>query len=161
MKSMQKRMLVIMTAAGLGLSSIAAVSAPWGDCGGGKGQMRGDPEQRAQMRQERRQARMEALEAQLGLNAEQQPSWQAFRAAMEAQHQTMAQHRQQKRQAGASVAQHFESRISFMEARLQGMKAVAKAADDLYQGLSAEQQTVMDDFFAKRGGRKGGGRRAG
>ncbi len=161
MKSMQKRMLVIMTAAGLGLGSIAAVSAPWGGCGGGEGQMRGDPEQRAQMRQERRQARMAALEAQLGLNAEQQPSWQAFRAAMEAQHRTMATHRQQKRQTGANMTQHFEFRIAFMEARLQGMKAVAKAADDLYQDLSAEQQTVIDDFFANRGSRKGGGRWAG
>jgi hypothetical protein len=170
MKTIHKRLLTGATVAVLSLGSVAAVSAPWGDCAGygqggagyghgKKGQQRGDPGQRAEMRQQRWEERMALLESRLNLNDEQQQAWQSFRAALDAQHRAMVGQRPRSERSGMNVMQQFDARIAFMEARLGGMKAVSKAVDDLYAGLSDEQKIVIDEFFANqsRRGPRGGG----
>lgn len=44
----------------------------------------------------------------------------------------------------------FEVRVQIMEQRLAGMKAVTKAAGDLYGVLDPDQKQVMDKFFTER-----------
>jgi hypothetical protein len=173
MKTIHKRLLTGATVAVLGLGSVAVVSAPpWGDCAGygqggagyghghgKKGQQRGDSGQRAEMRQQRWEERMALLESRLKLSGEQQEAWQSFRAALDAQHRSMAGQRPRSERSGMNVMQQFDARIAFMEARLGSMRAVSKAIDDLYGGLSDEQKVVIDEFFAnqfQRGPRGGG-----
>jgi uncharacterized coiled-coil protein SlyX len=172
MKTIHKRLLAGVAVAALGFGSTAVVSAPWGDCAGygqggagyghgKKGQQRGDPGQRAEMRQQRWEERMALLESRLNLNDEQQDAWQSFRAALDAQHRSMAGQRPRPERSGMNVMQQFDARIAFMEARLAGMRAMSKAVDDLYAGLSDAQKAVMDEFFAnqsQRGPRGGGAR---
>ena len=171
MKTIHKRLLTGATVVVLGLGSAAAVSAPWGDCGGyaqsgagyghgKKGQQRGDPEQRAQMRQQRWEERMELLQSQLKLNDEQQQAWQSFRAALEAQHRSMTGQGPRSERPDMDLVQQFDARIAFMEARLASMRAVSKAVDDLYAGLSDTQKAVISDFFANQFQRGPGGRGA-
>ena len=171
MKTLHKRLLTGAAVAVLGLGSVAAVSAPpWDDCAGygqggtgyrhghgKKGPQGGDPGQRAEMRQQRWEERMALLESRLKLNDEQQEAWQSFRAAVDAQHRAMAGQRPRSERSGMNVMQQFDARIAFMEARLASMRAVSKAVDDLYAGLSDEQKVVIDEFFANQSRRGPGG----
>jgi hypothetical protein len=169
MNAVQKRLMMTAAAVGLGLGSIAALSAPlqYGEGYGPRaercygGVRRSDPEQWLRMRQQRWEERIAALETRLALEEAQQESWRSFRAAVQAQRQSMAERGPRRRQAAADVddgrnaVEHFASRITFMEQRLEGMKATHKAMSDLYNELNDEQRAVMDEFFNKRFGRKG------
>lgn len=92
--------------------------------------------------------RLTTLKSELKLAAQQEAAWQTFEQTVKAQ---QAAHGQ------GHVAMHqgadpMQSRIAHMEQRLAGMKAVAKARDDLYQVLTPEQKTVADRFFGGRHG---------
>ncbi len=45
---------------------------------------------------------------------------------------------------------HFEEQTQAMEQNLTSMKAMTKAAGDLYATLDPTQKKVMDDFFTTR-----------
>lgn len=153
MPSTKKRFLA--GAAVLSLVSVAALSAPWGDCGGGGGHRHrgmgpgGGP---AFMQQQTQQ-----LETYLQLKPDQQAVWKAFAEAMAAHHQAMTEGRGGMRQEGANAVERFNSHVQFMEARLAEMKTVAKAAENLYAVLSPEQKAVMDLFFDRPAPRGFGG----
>jgi len=155
MQSTKKRLLAGAAALGLSLASVAALSAPWGDCGGWGGHRHrgmgpgGGP---ASMQRQTQQ-----LATYLQLKSDQQGVWKAFAEAMDAHHQAMAGGRDAMRQEGANAVEHFNRRIQFMEARLGEMKTVAQAADNLYAVLSPEQKAVMDQFFDRPGPRGFGG----
>lgn len=84
------------------------------------------------------------LKTELGLTSQQEPAWQAFEQTVRNQ---KAAHEQGRGpvQAGTDP---MESHIAFMEQRLAGMKAVAKARQDLYKVLTPEQKTIADRFFS-------------
>ena len=167
MKTLRKNLLAAAVVAGLGLSTIA-LAGPWGghgpmsgsdmeDCpmmGGGPkmgyGRMGGDPEQRMAMMQQRHAERMELLEARLKLKHEQQNAWKAFLAAQDARHAETMKIRQEMRDRETTAMAHFEERVQGMEQNLASMKAMAKAAGDLYASLDPTQKKVMDDFFTNR-----------
>lgn len=159
MKVMNKRFAIISTAAALGLASLAW-AGPDGDCpgfGGGPGDgpgggMRGAPEQRWDMIQERQEARLNLLKERLNLTDDQQPAWQTFETAQKAQ-RSLNKGDMEQLEAAQTVPERFAQRIQFMEQRLSSMQTLAKAADDLYTQLSPAQKAVMDTQFAQRGGR--------
>lgn len=157
MNLLRKRLLIAATVAGLSLGT-AAVAGPWGghgrmggDCpmmdgggpGGGKGQRMG-------MMQQHRAEQMELLEARLKLTANQAPAWKAFTAAQDAHHAAMMKMRQERRDQDATAMAHFEEQTQALEQNLTSMKAMTKAAGDLYAALDPTQKKVMDDFFTTR-----------
>ncbi|HRD64622.1 MAG TPA: Spy/CpxP family protein refolding chaperone [Candidatus Competibacter sp.] len=166
MKPLRKKLLIAAVAS-LGLTTIA-IANPWGgpgpmmgggpgDCpmmgggpGRGHGRMGGDPGQRMAMMQQFHAERMELLEARLKLKPEQQASWKAFLAAQDAHHDAMQKNRQEMRDKDETALAHFEEMAQNMEQNLASMKAMVKAASDLYATLDPTQKKVMDDFFTDR-----------
>jgi len=135
MKTTGKITLAIL--AGLGVAASAAVLAhghgplmgygPMGQC------MKGGPE-----------AHLGTLKTELKLTAKQEPAWQAFEKTVREQ---VASHGPGP--AGTSAGTDpMQARIAFMEQRLAGMKAVAKARADLYAGLTPEQKAVADRLMS-------------
>jgi Spy/CpxP family protein refolding chaperone len=154
MKTLNKLTLPVIAALGLGLASAAAFTAPETPCdkpgyGYGPRGPEGGSKHWGAMRA-RWAEQMEALRTKLQLNSGQEELWKGFTAAQTAQREAMSQHWQQMRTAKLNTLEYFNNRIQFMEERLTGMKAVTKAAEDLYASLSPEQKVVMDDFFANR-----------
>jgi hypothetical protein len=167
MKPLRKKLLIAATVAGLGLTP-AVFAGPWGghgpmwgggmeDCpmmgggpGKGYGRMGGGPEQRMAMRQQRHAERMELLEARLKLKPEQEAPWKSFLAAQDAHHAEMMKIRQDMRDRETTAMAHFEERVQGMEQNLTSLKAMVKAAGDLYASLDPAQKKVMDDFFTDR-----------
>ncbi|MBE2295347.1 MAG: Spy/CpxP family protein refolding chaperone [Phycisphaerales bacterium] len=164
MKTLRKRLLIAAAVAGIGLTT-AAFAGPWGgpgpmgggNFGGGCGMMDGSrgggPGQRQAMMQQYHAERMELLAARLKLKPEQEGVWKAFLAAQDTHHADKMKGRQEMREMrnrDTTVVAHFEQRVQIMEQRLAGMKAMTKAASDLYTALDADQKQVMDKFFADR-----------
>lgn len=174
MKTLRKNLLAVAVIAGLGLSAVA-VAGSWGghgammggDCpmmGGGYGGMmdggRGHPGQRHAMMQQYHAERMELLAARLKLKPEQEAAWKGFLAAQDAHHQAKFKSRQEMRDKDETALEHFQERVQSMEQNLAGMKALTKAADDLYATLDPTQKQVMDKFFTEQGQKRGQGRGA-
>lgn len=166
MKPLRKKLLTAVAVVGLGLATVA-VANPWGghgpmgggmgDCpmmgggpGHGHGRMGGDPQQRMAMMQRFHAERMELLEGRLKLKPEQQAAWKAFLAAQDTHHADMMKLKQDMRDRETTAIAHFEERIQGMEQHLTSMKAMAKAAGDLYATLDPTQKKAMDDFFTDR-----------
>jgi hypothetical protein len=179
MKTLRKNLLAVAVIAGLGLSAVTLAS-PWGgpgsmmmgggDCpmmggamvGGGYGPMmgggRGHPGQRHAMMQQYHAERMELLAARLKLKPEQEAAWKGFLAAQDAHHQAKFKARQEMRDKDETALEHFQERAQFMEQNLTNMKALTKAASDLYATLDPTQKQVMDKFFTERPAWRGQGR---
>jgi hypothetical protein len=177
MKTLRKNLLAAAVIAGLGLSAVA-VASPWGghgrmggDCpmmgGGGDGPMMGGqrgggPGARHAMMQQYHAERMELLAARLKLKPEQEAAWKGFLAAQDAHHQARFKARQEMRDKDETALEHFQERAQFMEQNLADMKALTRAAGDLYATLDPTQKQVMDKFFTDRpewrGQRRGQGR---
>ena len=160
MKTLRKRLLIAATVAGIGLTT-AAFAGPWGghgsmmgggpDCQMGGGPRGGGFGQRHAMMQQYHAERMELLAARLKLKPEQESAWKAFLGAQDARHAAMFKTRQEMRMQDRETAlAQFEVRVQIMEQRLAGMKAVTKAAGDLYAVLDPDQKQVMDKFFTER-----------
>ena len=166
MKTLRKNLLAVAVVAGLGLSAVA-IASPWGGygpmgggcpmmSGGGSGPMMdgqrgGGPRQRHAMMQQYHAERMELLAARLKLQPAQEAAWKEFLAAQDAHHQAKFKAMREMRRDRDETAQaHFEGRVQFMEQNLAGMKALTKAAGDLYATLDPTQKQVMDKFFTER-----------
>lgn len=87
-------------------------------------------------------ARLDRLKAELKLTAKQEPAWQAFEKAVQANKPV----RGEGRAAMAGGADPMQTRIAFMEQRLAAMKAIQKARVDLYKALTPEQKKAMDEY---------------
>ena len=180
MKALRKNLLAIAVVAGLGLSTVA-IASPWGGFGpmgggfgsmgggcpmmsGGDGPMMGDqrgmgPRQHRAMMQQYHAERMELLAARLKLQPAQEAAWKEFLAAQDAHHQARFKAMREMRRDRDETAQaHFEGRVQFMEQNLASMKALTKAAGDLYATLDPTQKQVMDKFFTERPAWQGRGR---
>ncbi len=157
MKTLRKNLLAVAVIAGLGLSAVA-VAGPWGGHGGMMDGGRGHPGQRHAMMQQYHAERMELLAARLKLKPEQETAWKGFLVAQDAHHQTKFKGRQEMRDKDETAPEHFQERVQFMEQNLTGMKALAKAADDLYATLDPTQKQVMDKFFTEHVQKRGQGR---
>lgn len=156
MNTLRKSLLIAATVGSLGLGTVA-FAGPWGghgrmgggDCpmmGGGPG---GNP-QRMGMMQQHHAEQMELLEARLKLTANQTAAWKAFTAAQDAHHAAKAKMWQERRDQETTAMAHFEEQTQAMEQNLTSMKAMTKAAGDLYATLDPTQKKVMDDFFTTR-----------
>ena len=157
---LRKHLLIVATVASLGLGAAAFAGpgggghgamggGPGGDCpmmGGGPG---GNPQRMAMMQQHHAE-QMELLEGRLKLKPEQQAVWKAFIAAQDAHRATMMNVWQEKRDKDVSAMAHFEEQTQAMEQNLTSMKAMTKAAGDLYAALDPTQKKVMDDFITTR-----------
>lgn len=182
MKTSRKIILGVAAATGLGLT-VAAFSAPpggWGDChyGDGPGMMmghmmgdgpgmrggRGDPEQmqeRMAQRQERMQERMTAhfdeVKSVLNLTEEQQPAWDSFVTTIQNQMGQMGPGMggMMNQAQGSDPMALMDSRIQFMEQRLEGMKEVRGAMEQVYTSLSDEQKAALRGYMAGHHGMMG------
>lgn len=84
-------------------------------------------------------ARLDAIESELKLNAEQAPAWETFNNTVRAQMQAM----------GAAHPRSFQNEdehIAFMEQRLEGMKAVQKARAELFDVLTPQQKAIVERY---------------
>lgn len=157
MNLLRKRLLIVATVAGLSLGT-AAVAGPWGghgrmgdgDCPMMGGDGPGGNPQRMGMMQQHRAEQMELLEARLKLTANQTAAWKAFTVAQDAHHAAKMKMRQERRDQDATAMAHFEEQTQVLEQNLTSMKAMTKAAGDLYAALDPTQKKVMDDFFTTR-----------
>jgi hypothetical protein len=84
-------------------------------------------------------ARLDTIESELKLTAEQTPAWEAFETVVRTQMQTMTE-------AHPHWSQDDNEHIAFMEQRLAGMKAVQKARTELYKVLTPEQKATADRY---------------
>ncbi len=159
MKTLRKRLLVAATVVGIGLTT-AAFAGPWGghgpmmgggpDCQMGGGPRGGGFGQRHAMMQQYHAERMELLAARLKLKPEQESAWKAFLGAQDERRAAMFKNRQEMRNRATTALAQFEQRVQRMEQRLASMKAMTKAAGDLYAVLDPDQKQVMDKFFTER-----------
>jgi Spy/CpxP family protein refolding chaperone len=92
------------------------------------------------------EARLDALKSELKLTAAQEPAWQAFESAVQAQKD--AHRGKHDMHDMAEGADPMQARIEHMEQRLAGMKAVAQARADLYAVLTPEQKAVADRLMS-------------
>lgn len=128
--------------AGLGVAASTAVLAHGygpmmghgpGGCGPMARGMAGGPE-----------VHLSTLKTELKLTAKQEPVWQAFEKTVREQ---VAARRSGP--AGTTAGTDpMQTHIAFMEQRLAGMKAVAKARADLYTVLTPEQKAVADRLMS-------------
>jgi periplasmic protein CpxP/Spy len=89
------------------------------------------------------EARLDALKSELKLSPAQEPAWQAFESAVQAQKNAHG--------AGHDMTEGtdpMQSRIDHMEKSLAGMKEIQKARTALYQVLTTEQKAVLDQHAA-------------
>jgi len=168
MKTLRKNLLAAAVVAGVGLPTIA-LAGPWGgqgpmggggmgDCpmmggygpGMGRGPMGDGPGYRMERMRQFHAERMELLEARLKLKPDQQNAWKGFLAAQDVHHAEKMKMRQERRDRDATAMAHFEEQTQAMEQNLASMKALTKAAGDLYATLDPEQKQVMDKFFTDR-----------
>lgn len=87
------------------------------------------------------EARLDALKSDLKLSPAQEPAWQVFELAVQAQKKTHG--------AGhdtADGADQMQARIGHMEQRLASMKEIQKSRNDLIQVLTPEQKAVLDQY---------------
>jgi len=155
MTRMQKIALALVAALSLGAASVTTLAGP----GCGHGGRFGDPEQRAEYREQRHQERMALLESQLALRDDQQAAWDELTAKLDAHHEARMQRGPGWRQGEGTAVERLNNMIGFMEERLNEMKAMAVEVEEFYNTLDAEQQATLDEFFAKRGpGSRHGGK---
>jgi protein CpxP len=138
MKTTGKITLSIL--AGLGLAASAAVMAHEHGPMMGHGQDGCGP--KAMGMAGEHEAHLSKFKTELKLTAAQEPAWQAFEKTVKAQQN--AHHGKHDMTEGGDPMQ---ARIDFMEQRLAGMKAVAKARADLFAVLTPEQKAVADNMM--------------
>ncbi len=85
------------------------------------------------------EARLDALKSALKLSPAQEPAWQAYETAVQAQKDV---HRGKHDMAEGTDP--MQARIAHMEQQLAGMKEIQKARNDLYQVLTPEQKAALD-----------------
>lgn len=94
-----------------------------------------------QCRDGKHAARLDALKSDLKLSPAQEPAWQAFESAVQAQKDMhLGKH------DVTEGTDPMQARIEHMEQRLAGMKEIQKARTELYQVLTDEQKAVLDKF---------------
>lgn len=149
MKASSKRTLGIAAALAVAIASASAVSAGAGDAQqgprggymGGPGMM-GDPGNWTAAIDNQ----LRALHKELGITQAQETAWQAYAAAARGRVAVMAAHHLAG-PAGMSYQGHF----AHMQAGVQQMAAMSKAATQLYEALSPEQRTKADSLLGNRG----------
>ncbi len=137
-----------------------------GDCDG-QGPMRGAMMRDGQMGQmgpmmaQRGEQRLERLHADLKINAQQEPLWQAFADKTKAEMgKGMQAMRSSPADAKLSAPERMEKMQAMMKERLAAMEGVNDSFKRLYAGLSDEQKAAADMHFNRMGmrGRNGMGR---
>lgn len=173
MKNLTRNTLIAATVIGLGvIGANLAAAGPYGGRGNcqnggymsqqmGPGAMSyprggmGQPMMNPQMRQQRMQQHLGAAEQALNLTAEQQPAWDRFVAARQANAQQMqAQRQAMMAQAGQGPQAMMANRMQFMEQRLERMKQARAELDALYAELTPEQRGIADQVLGPMGGRR-------
>jgi hypothetical protein len=136
----------------LSVSMAAAQPGGGGPCGG-NGPAKADVTERWERMQQYRTQRLESLEADLDLRAEQQAAWDRF-AETAATMGPPDRQRMRAAMAEGSSPDMLRNRASLMAERAARMSAMAEAAGQLYEVLDEEQRGIMDQHF--RGGGLGG-----
>lgn len=139
----------ILAAAGIGATAAASASGPGMtgkacDHAGAGGALKSSgycPQEMEGGPQARVDARLAALEEGLDLTDEQQPAWRAFEQAIRSRASAC-----KTDAAAAAQADPLQARIAELETQLSGMKAVAKAREDLIAVLTPEQKAMMAGF---------------
>lgn len=94
------------------------------------------------MHQARMDEKLSALKDELALRSEQQQAWQTFEQRVRAQaegHGPDPEHSSRK--------DPLQARIAHMEQRVEHMKVLAEAREELFAALSPEQAERMRGFF--------------
>lgn len=149
-----KRTHLLMTSLALALGAVTAAQAQpgmasyWAGCEGfgprGPQAVKFDPAERANRH-------LDVFKNRLKLTPEQEPLWNAYAEAVQAQAgkglEAMRALAQEKLSAPERLAKHE----SLLEARLAAMKAVHEHFNRLYAALTPEQKAIADVMMARPG----------
>lgn len=136
-------------AQGQGRMGPAAMMHQGGPMGGPMGHGPGDArhEPGARMAQH-----LDQVQRDLKLTPQQQPAWDAFRAAMTAQAEGMTAMRDQMQADGKTLPERLTQRQAMMEQGMARMQAMSKTVQDFYAQLTPDQQKIADTLMAGRHG---------
>lgn len=93
------------------------------------------------------------VEQSLELSPAQQPAWDRFESTIREQNAQRKASRRALRRGGSeaeSGQDRLGARIAHMEQRLEAMRAIRSARDELFEALSVEQQNKARAFFSGR-----------
>jgi len=138
-----------------------------GDHAGGMGHHRGgmrermmhrmarlEPQQRCEERLARRAGMIAYTVAKVNLTAEQRPAWDKLNALVQAATDKERQLCATLKPAGEGGQQTILDRVNRREqvlsARLEGLRQVRPALEQLYQALTPEQKAIVDHPFPRR-----------
>ncbi|HYD95788.1 MAG TPA: Spy/CpxP family protein refolding chaperone [Noviherbaspirillum sp.] len=142
MKTLRKRFLAGLIAAGIGAASFGALAADCGPMGAGPAGFGGGAPERMKARIEKRQTE---LHGKLKLNANQEAAWKAFTAKMAPPASIPRPDRAEIEKLPAP--ERMERMLGFMQ---QGEKHLADriaATKEFYAVLTPEQQKIFDEEF--------------
>ncbi len=96
------------------------------------------------------EGRLAYVKTALGITDDEAAVWKAYEDASRANEQGMEKARQVKHAAlqSGSAVDRMQARITFMQARLEALKALEPAAQALYKGLTPEQQKTADTLLS-------------
>lgn len=92
--------------------------------------------------------RLAFLKSELKITSEQEQAWQSFAETVKAQGAGMPRMGRNMTTSGTAPEQ-IDQRIAFMQLRLERMRTVSKAMQDLYGALTPEQQAVADRLLSR------------
>lgn len=93
------------------------------------------------------EARLAFAKSELAISGAQESAWQAYTTALRSQVQPMSAHMtgmHQTMMGNTAFPEKFEARVSFLQAQVDGLKAVRDAAIKLYGLLDAAQKEKAD-----------------
>ncbi len=104
--------------------------------------MQGDPAARVENR-------LAFLKSELKITPEQEQAWQAYAETVKALGAGMVPRMGRVMTTSGTAPEQIEQRIAFMQLRLERMREVSKAVQDLYGALTPEQQAVADRLLSR------------
>lgn len=99
----------------------------------------------------RMQQHLDRFKAELKLTPEQEPAWQAFAQAVTAQMHEMKSTWESARGRAMTAPERMQQRLHFAEQRVQGLREISHAFDNLYNALTPEQKAIADRHAAMMG----------
>ena len=105
-----------------------------------RGGQRGDfsPEERATRH-------LDKLKTSLKLQADQEKSWNTLASTVEAQAKRMGELRKERTQAPKTAPERLEMASKFTQERARNLEEMSKAMKGLYDTLTPEQRSVLDN----------------
>lgn len=159
MNTFRKRMLIALTAVGLGAGTLGAAHADRGhrgDCGAMGPAAYGDQGRSSERMKANFEKRQTELHAKLKLNAGQEAAWNAYVAKLRPGEPPQRPDRAEIEKL--SAPERMDRMLGFMQDNQKRMAERAAATKEFYAVLTPEQQKIFNEEAGpgKRWGRHGG-----